>query len=189
MYRQFYPQIIFTSDLVIKARALFRWLWEEKPARYEPKGNFRLSHVIDAQLSKDNQTVGNCLGLSLLYNCLLRSMEIDAEALYIENAFGRGPHVLTLLQTEESLIDIENIFPEGFDYKGHLHHPSRIRWGDRELVADIYHSIGNENFEKGEWAGAMRSYDKAIHLNPHYEKAQLNKAILLDRMGGEKSGS
>jgi hypothetical protein len=144
LYRKFAHQIIPTSGPVEKARALFNWLWREKPSRYRPQGNYRLSDVIDAQLSKDSQTVGNCLGLTLLYNCLLRKMEINAEALYLENAFGIGPHVLTLLQIEGSLIDIENILLDGFDYKGHLDHPSRTRWGDRELVADIYHSLGNE---------------------------------------------
>jgi hypothetical protein len=140
--QQFVCQIILTSGPLEKARALFDWLWREKPSRYKPEGDYRLRHVIDAQLSKDSQTVGNCLGLTLLYNCLLRKMEINAEALYLENAFGMGPHVLTLLQTEESSIDIENILPNGFDYKGHLDDPLRTRWGDKELVADIYHSNG-----------------------------------------------
>jgi len=94
--------------------------------------------------------------------------------------------VLTILKTEESTIDIENILPDGFDYKGHLDDPSRIRWGDRELVADIYHSQGNELYEKGDYIEALKSYDRAIDLNPLYEKARLNKAILLDRMGMEK---
>jgi tetratricopeptide (TPR) repeat protein len=171
---------------VIRARTLFNWLWKEKPARYEPHSNYRLNDVIDAQLNKDSQTVGNCLGLTLLYNCLLRKMEINAEALYLENAFGIGLHVLTVLQIEESLIDIENIFPDGFDYKGHLDNPSRTRWGDQELVADIYHSLGNEFFKKGQWSNALKGYDMAIHLNPQYEKARLNKAILLDKMGTDK---
>ena len=110
-----------------------------------------------------------------------------AEALYLENAFGMGPHVLTVLKTEDSIIDIENIFPDGFDYKGHLDNPSRTRWGDKELVADIYHSLGNELFSKGELIKALENYDRAIHLNPRYEKARLNKAILLDKMEmGEK---
>jgi tetratricopeptide (TPR) repeat protein len=186
LYQQFVHQIIPTSGPLEKARALFNWLWKVKPSRYKPQGNYRLGDVIDAQLSKDSQIVGNCLGLTLLYNCLLRKMGINAEALYLENAFGIGPHVLTLLQIEESLIDIENILPNGFDYKGHLDDPSRMRWRDKELVADIYHSLGNDFFKKGQWSEALNSYDMAIHLNPQYEKARLNKAILLDKMGREK---
>lgn len=108
-----------------------------------------------------------------------------AGALYLDNAFGIGPHVLTTLQTERSMIDIENIFPEGFDYKGHLNHPSRTRWGDKDLVADIYHSLGNEFFSKGEFIKALENYDIAIDLNPQYEKAHVNKAILLDKMKKE----
>ncbi|NVL93151.1 MAG: tetratricopeptide repeat protein, partial [Desulfobacterales bacterium] len=94
-----------------------------------------------------------------------------------------GPHVLTLLETGESVIDIENILPQGFDYKGHLKNPSRTIWGDRELVADIYHSRGNEYYEKGCYREALRSYDIAIKLNPRYESARLSKAIVLDRIG------
>jgi hypothetical protein len=169
---------------MIRAKMLFSWLWKEKPARYQPQGNFRLNDVIDAQLNPDTQAVGNCLGLTVLYNCLLRRMDIGAEALYLEDAFGRGPHVLTTLslQTTESMIDIENIFPEGFDYKGHLHHPSRTEWGDKELVADIHHSMGNDFFSKGEWVNASENYDMAIDLNPQFEKARLNRAILLHKM-------
>jgi tetratricopeptide (TPR) repeat protein len=169
-------------DPFIRSKALFSWLWKGKPTRYEIRGQFRLSAVIDAQLHKGDQPVGNCLGLTLLYNCLLRRMGMNANALYLENAFGIGPHVLTLLQTEASTIDIENILPDGFDYKGHLPHPSRIIWGDRELVADIYHSLGNELFAKGELAGALEKYEMSLHLNPGYEKARLNKVILLDKM-------
>ncbi len=185
MHQQFIRHLTPTSGLMTKAKAVFDWLWKEKPARYKPHGNYKLNEVIDAQLSKDNQTVGNCLGLTLLYNCLLRKMAIHAEALYLENAFEIGPHVLTLLQIKESLIDIENILPDGFDYKGHLNNPWRTRWGDKELVADIYLSVGNEFFKKDEFIEALKNYNTAIHLNPQYEKVSLNKTILLDKMGKE----
>jgi len=173
------------SNPMIRAKMLFNWLWKEKPARYKPQGNFKLCDVIDGQLNPDTQTVGNCLGLTILYNCLLRRMDVVAEGLYLENAFGMGPHVLTTFQAKESIIDIENMFPEGFDYKGHLHHPSRIKWGDKELVADIHHSMGNDFFSKGKWIKALENYDMAIYLNPHYEKAHINKAILIDKMKKE----
>jgi tetratricopeptide (TPR) repeat protein len=138
--------------------------------------------VIDAQLNKEIQTVGNCLGLTLLYNCLLLRMGIMAEALFLEDAFGIGPHVLTILPTKDSSIDVENIFPNGYDYKGHLMHLSRIKWGDQELVADIYHSTGNEFFSKGELSKALENYEVCFRLNPSYEKAHLNRDILLDKM-------
>jgi tetratricopeptide (TPR) repeat protein len=181
--KQFLDQTKPLQEPVETARALFHWLWERKPGRYKLQGRFRLTDVIDAELSEDNRVVGNCLGLTLLYQCLLGKMGIYAEALYLDNAFGMGPHVLTLLQTGPSAIDIENILPEGFDYKGHLNHPSRTKWGDKELVADIYHSLANECFEKGEFAKALSNYEMAIMLNPQYEKAHLNRAILMDRLG------
>jgi len=181
--KQFVGQMKPPHETVEKAKVLFHWLWERKPGRYKPQGHFRLNDVIDAELSKDRRTVGNCLGLTLLYQCLLKKMSIHADALYLENAFGMGPHVLTLLQTDVSTIDIENILPDGFDYKGHLNNPSRTKWGDKELVADIYHSLGNEWFEKGGWAKALKHYEMAIKLNPRYEKAHLNKAIVMDKLG------
>lgn len=93
-----------------------------------------------------------------------------------------APHVLTLLPIENSFIDVENILPDGYDYQGHLNHPSRIRWGDKELVADIYHSKGNEYFYKNEWNKALENYEICLRLNPNYEKAHLNQAILLDKI-------
>lgn len=182
LYQQFINSITLPSELVAKAEVLFKWLWIEKPARYKLHSNFKLYNVIDAQLSKHTQTVGNCLGLTVLYNCLLKKIGIHAEALYLESGFEMGPHVLTVLKTEGSLIDIENILPEGFNYKGHLDDPSRTRWGDRELVADIYHSFGNELFSKGDLTKALKNYEMALHLNPRYEKTHLNKVIVLDKI-------
>ncbi len=189
LHQQFISEMKATQDSLTKAKALFGWLWIKKPDRYGFHGYYRLNDVIDSQLSRDSQVVGNCLGLTLLYNCLLQRTGIDTGALYLENAFGIGPHVLTIFKTKESIIDIENILPDGFDYKGHLNDPSRTRWGDRELVADIYHSQGNESFERGDYIGALKCYDRAISLNPIYERARLNRAILLDRMAMEKETS
>jgi tetratricopeptide (TPR) repeat protein len=180
--QQFLRQMIPASDPVGKAKTLFTWLWISKPDRYKSQGSYKLNEVIEAQLNNDARFIGNCLGLTLLYNCLLRKIGIYAEALYLENAFGTGPHVLTLLQTEKSIIDVENILPDGFDYRGHHTHPARTGWGDRELIADIYHSVANEHFEKGNFVEALKNYDMAINFNPRYEKAHLNRAILLDKM-------
>ena len=184
--QQFIHEMNHISDPLTTAKALFEWLWVKKPARYVPHGHFRLHHVIDSQLSKGIIAVGNCLGLTLLYNCLLQRLRIDAQALYVENAFGIGPHVLTVLKTKESMVDIENIRPDGFGYKGHINDPSRTKWSDKELVADIYHSMGNECYERDKYKDALTYYEKAIALNPHYEKACLNKAIVLDRISMKK---
>jgi len=185
LYQLFIHEMMPDNDLLNRARLLFKWLWKEKPSRYKPHGSYRLTDVIDAQLSKDTQTVGNCLGLTLLYNCLLLRMGIKAEALYLENGFGIGPHVLTILRIKEFIIEVENILPEGFNYKRHLYDPLRIRWQDKDLIADIYHSLGNESFEKRGFSAALKYYDIAITLNPQYEKACLNRAILLDKMEKE----
>lgn len=167
---------------VTRAQKLFEALWKDRPNRYQPKGQFRLHEVVYAQLCQKGRVVGNCLGLTLLYNCLLKRMGIDAQALYLENAFGIGPHVLTVIRMDDFAIDVENILPAGFNYRGHRKNPSRVAWGDKELVADIYQSKGTELFEKGQFGEALRNYDMALKLNPRYEKAGLNRAIVLDRM-------
>ena len=187
LYHQFIDETPLSSDPSARARSLFDWLWRKKPSRYKPRGSYRLHEVLDSQLEVHVQTVGNCLGLTLLYNCLLRKMAIHADALYLENAFDIGPHVLTLLKTGKEMIDIENIFPHGFNFQHHHNDPSRTSWGDRELVSDIYLSIGNEFFVKGQWNEALARYDRALILNHRYEKAHLNRAIVLAKKGEQRS--
>ncbi len=185
LLNQFMAQESSPSSTLLRARHLFTWLWKVSPTRYRPHGNFRLHSVIDAQIKEETTDVGNCLGLTLLYNCLLKRMGITAEAVYLENAFGIGPHLITFLTIDSYSVDIENTFPDGFDYKGHRSESSRIIWGDRELVADIYHSAGNELFENGQFSEALINYNRALELNPEYERARLNKVILLDRVSNK----
>jgi hypothetical protein len=92
-----------------RARTAFNCLWKDRPNRYIHHGPFRLNQVIDAQLDHPNQPVGNCLGLTLLYNCLLKRAGIRAQAFYLENAFEVGPHVITFLRIDDVKIDVENI--------------------------------------------------------------------------------
>ncbi|MDY6967655.1 MAG: tetratricopeptide repeat protein [Spirochaetota bacterium] len=169
------------NDLT-KAKELFNWLWAKKPLRYKRNGEYKLHNVVDAQTSEHNREVGNCLGLTLLYNCLAKKTGIVIESLYLEHAFENGPHVLSIIEIENSQIDVENILSKGFDYKEHANNSTRTRWGDKELVAEIYNSMGNELFEKGELNLALEYYNKSIKMNPSHELAQLNKIILLDKM-------
>jgi tetratricopeptide (TPR) repeat protein len=137
-------------------------------------------------MSESREPVGNCLGLTLLYNSLLRRKKIDARATYLENAFGIGPHVLTALTTQKGVIDVENIFSQGFDFEGHLKDPTRRSLGDRELVAEIYNSAGNEFFENEELDKALRNYELAIRMDPNHERAPLNILIIGDKIVTEK---
>ncbi|MDP6178685.1 MAG: tetratricopeptide repeat protein [Desulfatiglandales bacterium] len=166
-----------------RARALFEWLCRVKPSRYEPDGNYRLTGVIDAQTSQGDEAVGNCLGLTLLYNALLRQGGIEAEALYLENDFGAGPHVLTLLPVNDAILDVENSLPGGFDYKGYLKISSSERRGAKELIADTYHRLGNELFDQGELNKTLKCYNMAINLNFKYQRAYHNRMILPEKMG------
>lgn len=185
-----------------KAKGIFDWLWRAKPYRYEYGGSFRLTEVLDAQLGEkgggveggESEKVGNCLGLTLLYNVLAQRFGLMVGAAHLEDAFGLGPHLFTVLYTGGRTIDIENIFSDGFDYREHQGAPlmgvgresgegKREEWGDRELIADIYHSVANEFFASGKWERAIENYDKSITLHPKYTRAYLNKGIALVQMG------
>jgi len=170
------------GDDVAVAKEIFDWLWRVKPNRYEYRGNFRLTDALEAQLG-ERERVGNCLGLTLLYNVLAPRFGLQVRAAHLEHAFGIGPHVFSVLYVRGHSTDVENILPYGFDYKGHLGNPLREEWDDRELIADIYHSVANDFFGLGNWESAIENYEKAIRLNPKYTKAYLNKGIALVELG------
>jgi tetratricopeptide (TPR) repeat protein len=172
-----------------KARALFDWLWTKKPDRYQYQGNSRLTDILDALLSPKIEKVGTCLGLTVLYHVLAQRLGLKVKAVHVEDAFGQGPHVFSVLYTGQGTIDIEHILPNGFDFKGHLHNPGRTEWGDAELIADIYHSTGNKFFEQGSHEEAVQNYGKAIRLNPKYTKAYLNRALALLMLGRDKEAA
>ena len=169
---------------VERARAIFDWLWRSKPNRYKSGGNFTLTEVIDAQLG-EGEWVGNCLGLTTLYNSLAQRLGIEAVVIHLENAFGRGPHVLSRLHTDKGSVEIENILPQGFDYRGHLSNSEREEWGRHELVADIYFSKGNTLLFGGRPWDAIDDYDKALHLNPGYINVYVNKGIAISQIHGK----
>lgn len=169
-----------------KAKAIFDWLWQTKPRRYVSQGNSKLTDVLDAQLGGAG-AVGNCLGLTLLYNSLGQRLGLRLKAVHLDNAFGRGPHVLSLLPTPQGTIDIENIFPYGFDYRGHLVSPGRTEWGNCDLIGELLVAVGSEEFEKGNLDKALQSYDAALSLSPQNQTAQLNRLIVLSELGKEAS--
>jgi tetratricopeptide (TPR) repeat protein len=184
LYQQAAPEITAGSKLK-KAEALFNWLWANKPNRYQYQGNFRLQDVLDAQLDPSAERVGNCLGLTVLYNSLAQRYGLDMKAVYLEEAPGRLSHVFSTLVSGNTTIDIDNIFPFGFDFKDHLDSPGRVLWGNSELIADVYHSIGWALHEQGKFEGAILNYSKTIRLNPKYAKAYLNRGIALSMLGRE----
>jgi len=129
-------------DKAEKARSIFNWLWKTKPRRYELGGNFKLTLVIDAQL-KDTEKVGNCLGLTILYNSLAQDFNLPVKAAYLDNFLGFS-HVFSIFYLESSRIPIENVFPNGFDYDPHKNNPRIVEWDNIHLVADIYNSRAND---------------------------------------------
>jgi len=182
MINRLYQAIADTLQSKLDARGIFDWLWQSKPDRYEPEGHFRLTRVLEAQAGGGGG-VGNCLGLTILYNVLAQRFRLAVRAAYLEDAFGRGPHVFTVLDIGKRTIDIENILPDGFDYRAHRKARDRIEWGDRELTADMYNSNGNELAASGDWGKAIENYDKSLMLYPQYNRARLNKGIALVELG------
>jgi len=156
---------------------------------FRSKGSYKLTEVLDAQLDPKIEKVGNCLGLTVLYHVLAQRLGLKVKAVHVEDAFGQGPHVFSILYTSSGTVDIEHILPNGFDFESHLHNPHRTGWGDAELIADIYHSIGNRLFEQGSHEEAVQNYSKAIRLNPKYAKAYLNRGIALSMLGREEEAS
>jgi tetratricopeptide (TPR) repeat protein len=188
LFRQVKAEITVESE-PRAAEALFEWLWREKPNRCERRGSYRLTEILDAQLNPKIEKVGNCLGLTVLYNVLAQRLDLKVKAVHVEDAFGQGPHVFSVLYTDRGTIDIEHILPNGFDFKGHLHNPGRTEWVEAGLIADIYHSTGNRFFEQGNHEEAVLSYGKAIRLNPKYTKAYLNRALALFMLGRDKEAA
>ena len=124
------------------AEAIFDWLWGKKADRYERGGNFKLPQVVESYLG-ETEKVGNCLGLTTLYNALSQAFDIPMKAIYLDNFMG-FPHVFSLCPSDTDTIPIENIFPIGFDYDSHKNNPLTEIWGNIQLVADIYNSRANE---------------------------------------------
>ena len=171
----------YTDDFE-KAKCIFDWLWSNTPHRYKQEGYYKLTDVIDAQYRSDKE-IGNCLGLTILYNVIAQTFGLPMKAVHLESAFGPRPHVCSLMALSGKTIDIENIFLNGFDYHAHRNSPTRQEWGDRELIADIYNSVGSELFVAGKMNRAIENFEVAIKLNPKYSKPWLNKGMALVELG------
>jgi len=144
LYQKIKSEILVSNDETKTAQTLFNWLWKTKPNRYRSRGSYKLNEVIDAQLAPGLGPVGNCLGLTILYNILAQKFGLKIKTIWMEEAFGITPHVFSVLHSEQRIIEIENIFPSGFDFKEYLDNPHREEWGDEELVVDIYNSKFNQ---------------------------------------------
>jgi len=134
--------LVTGDDQLDDARAIFDWSWKSKPHRYERGGSFKLTQVIDAQLG-ESDNVGNCLGLTTLYNSITQAFHIPMTAAYIDD-FQGYPHVFSILYSGTEPIPIENIYSEGFDFDVHRHDARIAVWKNLNLIADIYNSRANE---------------------------------------------
>jgi hypothetical protein len=80
-------------------------------------------------------------------------------------------------------LDIEHVFPNGFDFRGHLDNPSREEWSEKDLVAETYVADGNFCFYSHHFPGALDKYDSALALRPDSYKALVNRGTVLVVMG------
>lgn len=171
------------GDEYTRGKYLFDWLWLCKPKRYRSRGPFCLTDVIDAHINKNTYGVGNCLGLALFFNVLAKRIGLKVEAVYTEDEFGGSPHVRSVIVIQGKTIDVEHMTPAGYDFKESRSVIKKVSWYDRELIADIYHSLGNLLYDEGKYDEAVLNYDKALLLNPRYTKAFINAATALLVLG------
>lgn len=90
---------------VKKAQAVFDWLWESKPKRDDSAS--RLTDALDNQLSNREQ-VGDCMGLTLLYNSICQRLGISMKAVWTVR------HIYSAMDTEKGIIPVENTMRYGF---------------------------------------------------------------------------
>jgi tetratricopeptide (TPR) repeat protein len=163
------------------AADLFQWLWGRKPNRYQAEASFRLYEVTDAWQDRARTVIGNCLGLTLLYNALLKGLGVEAGAVYLENQFPQRPHVFSYLILDDKQIDVDHMLPDGYDCDAYRENTERVIWSAEELVAEIYHSAGNTHFKENILDQARICYAKALELNPRHHRIRYNLMILADR--------
>jgi len=175
------------------AEALFKYLWETKPNRYDSNflltdvidaqlsydSNFLLTDVIDAQLSQDkDQKVGDCLGLTSLYTVLGLRNGLDLSVLYNDE------HILSTLHDGWE-IHIENTERNGFDTDP-SNHPYLKKGNLIYLVAGTFHNISYSNLELENPKKAIENCNIAIKLMPYFAKAYHHRCIANDMLGNLK---
>ncbi|MFP3871210.1 MAG: tetratricopeptide repeat protein [Syntrophobacteria bacterium] len=149
----------------LRAKLLFEYLWNTKPRRCN--SNFLLTHVVDAQLDPDvHCKVGMCIGLTSLYTVL--GLRENLNLTIVSN----DSHMLNRLRTAAKIYNIEHTDPLGFDSE--LADDSFHERPPISLVANVLNSRGLREERKENLAEALRNYNKAIALNPHYANAYNN---------------
>ncbi|MDP7244070.1 MAG: hypothetical protein QF568_01875 [Flavobacteriales bacterium] len=156
------------------AEALFKYLWETKPNRYN--SNFLLTDVIDTQLSQDkDQKVGNCLGLTSLYTVLGLRNGLDLSVLYNDE------HILSVLDDGWE-IHIENTERNGFDTDP-SNYPYLKKGNLIYIVAGTFHNISYANLELWNPKKAIENCNIAIKLMPCFAKAYHHRSIANEMLG------
>jgi len=101
------PKVKSASNKVEKAKAIFDWLWESKPDRYNSCN--KLTDALDNQLSKEKKSVGDCGGLTSLYNSICQRFGISVLSVHA------AEHIYSVLTMDDgNLLVIENTNKDGF---------------------------------------------------------------------------
>lgn len=163
------------------ARALFDFLWQDKPERYNSR--FLLTEVVDNQLSENvYQKVGSCVGLTSLYSILGLKNGLDLWVL------DTGDHVISVLNRDRRVY-IDNTIKSGFD--SFLPRYTHFKKKDlSRLITIVFNERGNSKYDSGDFKGAISDFEKSVGLNPNYSPAFNNlgnaKAALGDIEGAIK---
>lgn len=146
-----------------RAQAIVDYLWgsqqnRAEEASYGDIGIWRLTEVFDNQLS-GKDVVGNCFGLTLLYNCIAERLGLITRAVVGEN------HTYSIVEGEEGWRVVENTINE--------------KLGCRQLTGNI---ISNQKFIKKLLCRMVIAYERdkkykdafayektLLMINPHTE--------------------
>jgi len=146
---------------VNKAKAVFDWLWNSKPKRYNSTS--KLTEVLNNQLSKGDG-VGCCIGLTLFYNSICQRLNIDMGAVLTTILESRpvSPHMYSAINTGRGIVLIENTLKDGFDIKKGK---GKII-DNQKLIQWFLYDQSNDCEKAGECRKAFSLEEVALRISP-----------------------
>lgn len=155
--------ITATTD-VGKGQAIADYLWDGKPNRAERSndefGTWRLSEVLDNQLS-DQEVVGNCVGLSVLYNSIANQLGLVTSFVETDN------HTYTILESNKDRTVVENTVNERIGIR-------KLRGriiSDQKLIKKLLLRSAIYCERQGDYQAAFEYEKTKLMINPNRENA------------------
>ncbi len=161
----------------IIARNLHDYFWSTTPRRCNDNGV--ITYAIDAQLSPETASVGNCIGLKSLYTAVGLRLGLNIRA------FIATDHIASIVNAGGEKIAIEHTSPNGFGRiaakeNGHAWVGER---GLQSLIAVMLVNRGNKKLKAGDLKGAFADASSAIDIDPSLPTGHYNRGLILERMG------